>query len=276
MWSVVGALQNLKGSDKVAEKEGWIKTYRKIQDCWIWQIDKPFDERSAWIDLLLSANHKDVKMSFNGKFIIVKRGQFITSVRKLSEKWKWNKEKTLKFLRLLESDKMLKRDSDRFRTLLTIENYDIYQDCTDTERTQQGTQQGTQDGHEPATNKNEKNDKNIKESNTNVLPKKKSLCENEQSVDKKQDREKLENDFKIIYDSYPKKVGKTRGFELYKSWLKGKNIGGSKVKLTNKQIWLAIDKYKHELEENGTDKQYIKQFDTFMNKSILDYVEEEV
>lgn len=161
----------MRGSDEV--KQGFIKLHRKLQDCWIWEIDKPFDERSAWIDLLLSANHTDVKIPFNGELVLVERGQFITSVRKLSEKWKWNKDKVLKFLRLLESDKMIKRDSDKFRTLITIENYDIYQDKEDTERTQDGTHQGTADGHdtdttrtrrghEPATNKNVKNDKNDK------------------------------------------------------------------------------------------------------------------
>ena len=162
----------MKGSDVVAEK-GWIKTYRQIQDCWIWQIDKPFDERSAWIDLLLTANHKDVKMLFNGELITVKRGQIITSIRKLSEKWKWNKDKTLKFFRLLESDRMIERDSDKFRTLLTIVNYEVYQDCVDTEQTQQGTPQGTPQGtgdvHEPATNKNVKNDKNVKNVKNNIF-----------------------------------------------------------------------------------------------------------
>ena len=154
-------------------KQGFIKLHRKLQECWIWEIDKAFDERSAWIDLLLSANHTDVKIPFNGELVLVERGQFITSVRKLSEKWKWNKDKVLKFLRLLESDKMIKRDSDKFRTLITIENYDIYQDKKDAERTQDSTPQGTADGHdtdttrtrhghEHATNKNVKNDKNDK------------------------------------------------------------------------------------------------------------------
>ena len=251
----------------MAEKEGWIKTYRKIQDCWIWQIDKPFDERSAWIDLLLSANHKDVKIPFNGELILVKRGQFITSIRKLSDKWQWNKDKTLKFLRLLESDKMIKRESDKFRTLVTIENYGIYQDNEDTEQTQDGTPQGTRDGHEPATNKNEKNDKNNICSN--------SLSDDKQKSNKKLQQDELENNFKIIYESYPKKVGKARGFDLYKGWLKGRDVSGRKVKLTNKQIWDAIAKYKHQLDEDGTEKQYIKQFDTFMCKAILDYVEDE-
>lgn len=66
---------------------GWIKLHRKLQDCWIWQENEPFDKRSAWVDLLLSANHSDKKILFNGELIIVKRGQVLTSIRKLSAKW---------------------------------------------------------------------------------------------------------------------------------------------------------------------------------------------
>lgn len=252
--------------------KGWIKTYRKIQDCWIWQIDKPFDERSAWIDLLLIANHRDVKIPFNGDLVTVKRGQIITSVRKLSEKWKWNKDKTLKFLRLLESDNMITKSSDRFRTLITIENYSIYQDKEELEQTQQGTEEGTQDGHEPATNKNVKNDKN------NILCSN-SLNEQEieeqkkNEIDKQQQRKELESNFEIIYKSYPKKVGKTKAFESYKAFVTtGKVVNGTKHKLTNRQIWSAITRYKRQLEQNETEKQFIKNFDTFMNKAILDYV----
>lgn len=91
----------------------------------------------------------------------------------------------------------------------------------------------------------------------------------------KDELNEIEKNFKIIYDSYPKKVGKARGFDLYKGWLKGREISGRKVKLTNKQMWDAIAKYKREIENNGTELQYVKQFDTFMNKSILDYVGDE-
>lgn len=96
----------------------------------------------------------------------------------------------------------------------------------------------------------------------------------EKTTKKENDMEELQKNFQIIYDSYPKKVGKARGFDLYKGWLKGRDVSGKKVKLTNKQIWGAIAKYKNQIEENGTNKQFIKQFDTFMNKAILDYVED--
>ncbi len=91
----------------------------------------------------------------------------------------------------------------------------------------------------------------------------------------KSELEELEKNYKIIYDSYPKKVGKAKGFDLYKQWLKGRDISGRKIKLTNKQIWSAIAKYKRQLEEKDTELQYYKNFDVFMNKAILDYVEEE-
>lgn len=86
--------------------------------------------------------------------------------------------------------------------------------------------------------------------------------------------EELENNFKIIYDSYPKKVGKSKGYEYYLGWLKGRKISGRTIRLTNKQIWQAIANYKREIDKNETELQFVKQFDTFMNKSILDYIED--
>lgn len=94
-------------------------------------------------------------------------------------------------------------------------------------------------------------------------------------IDKQQQRKELESNFEIIYKSYPKKKGKARGFDLYKGWLKGRDISGRKIKLTNRQIWSAIAMYKKEIEENGTELQFVQQFDTFMNKTILDYVGDE-
>lgn len=106
---------------------GWIKLHRKLQDCWIWQEKEPFDKRSAWVDLLLSANHSDKKILFNGELIIVKRGQVLTSIRKLSAKWSWSVNRVYRYLRLLESDNMLIKESGNDKTLLTIANYDVYQ-----------------------------------------------------------------------------------------------------------------------------------------------------
>ena len=106
--------------------KGYIKLYRELQDCWIWKGEL-FTRGQAWVDLLLMANHKDTKIPFGDHLEIVARGQFITSISKLSDKWGWSFNTVKRFLNLLESDNMLTRKSDNSKTLITIVNYGIYQ-----------------------------------------------------------------------------------------------------------------------------------------------------
>ena len=89
--------------------------------------------------------------------------------------------------------------------------------------------------------------------------------------------DQLKKDFETIYALYPKKVGKTNAFLSYKQWVgKGKDIGGKKHRLTNRQIYLAVKKYIRQQEEAGKDDyQYWKNFDTLMGRQLLDYVESE-
>lgn len=144
---------------------GWIKLHRQIQDCWIWDEDEAFDRRSAWIDLLLLANHDDHKTFIGGELVIVKRGQRLTSIRKLAERWRWGNEKTLKFLRVLESEEMIERSANAGRTLITIVNYEKFQGADEQDRTQTEREQNssrTPTEHESSTNKNIKNDKKEK------------------------------------------------------------------------------------------------------------------
>lgn len=148
--------------------KGWIKLHRSLLDSDIWQLDnQPFDMRSAWIDLLMLANHEDKDLIFDYKPVTVKRGQFITSVRKLGTRWSWSKNRTLKYLRMLESLNMITRESDNQRTLVTIVKYEVYQDCRDTNmdtgvdaNIDTVVDTGMDTGM-PQT-KNEKNDKNEK------------------------------------------------------------------------------------------------------------------
>ena len=64
--------------------KGWIKIYRQIQDCCIWQRNEPFDSRSAWIDLLLTATHSERKLIINNEDVRIRRRSFVTSIVKLS------------------------------------------------------------------------------------------------------------------------------------------------------------------------------------------------
>ena len=105
----------------------------------------------------------------------------------------------------------------------------------------------------------------------------KNHCESEPHDNESDREEQLLKDFEIIYALYPKKRGKTVAFANYKLWVgNGKDVGGKRYKLTNRQIYLAVKKYIRQQEEAGQDDyQYWKNFDTLMGRQLLDYVEVE-
>ena len=105
---------------------GWISIHRKIQDNIIWN-DKPFNRGAAWIDLIMLANHENKKIIFNGSMVEIKRGEKITSLRKLSERWGWSRGKTKKFLNLLKDENMIEFKTDHKKTTYKIVNYNVYQ-----------------------------------------------------------------------------------------------------------------------------------------------------
>lgn len=143
---------------------GWIKLNRSIQENWLWE-EKPFDKKSAWIDLLLMANHKNNKFPLGNEIIEVEQGSFITSEIKLMNRWGWSKTKLRNFLKLLESEKMITKVVDKKKTTISIVNYKVYQGCEDQEKTTekpQEDQEKTVKKPQEDTNKNDNNEKNEK------------------------------------------------------------------------------------------------------------------
>jgi hypothetical protein len=150
--------------------KGWIKLHRTLQLHWLWNTEKPFDKRSAWIDLLLLANHEDGKTLFDNELVVVKRGEHITSEVKLAERWGWSRTKVRNFLNLLQKDGMIENiKEDKKRTRIRIVNYSIYQNSEDNKKTSENTTKEQEENkgrtrgeQEENTNKNDKNDKNEK------------------------------------------------------------------------------------------------------------------
>lgn len=228
-------------------KIGWVSIHRKLQECDIWLDDEPFDRRSAWIDLLLSANHEDKGLIFDGHLMTVKRGQLITSVRKLSARWHWGKDKTLAYLRLLEELHMIERKADSRKTLLNIVNYDVYQSFDTNEQTvnrQLTDSKQTVSRHSPATNNNINNDNNDNKNNY--------ICS-----------------FETFWKIYPRHTDKARAYSCYKARL---NAGYSEDELLT-----ACKNYADQCKKNGTEQRYIKQGSTFLgiNEPFRDYLGEE-
>lgn len=113
----------------------WIKVYRKIRESAIWNNNEPFDYRSAWIDLIMEANVKPNTFIYKGQTITVERGEYYTSVRKLSNRWHWSKDKVNRFLKILiKLDMVRKHNKVKCATLLTIVKYDDFQSRTDSNK----------------------------------------------------------------------------------------------------------------------------------------------
>lgn len=136
--------------------QGWVKIHRDLLDNELWS-DKPFTKGQAWVDLLLLANHKDKNVLIGSHTEMVERGSFITSELKLMERWGWGRKKVKLFLNFLESQKMIERNANNKRTVITIVNYGFYQDCDlpkeqqknskRTAKEQQRDSRGTAKGH---------------------------------------------------------------------------------------------------------------------------------
>lgn len=90
-----------------------------------------------------------------------------------------------------------------------------------------------------------------------------------------QKADERESDFEKIYKIYPKKRGRTKAFDNYLAWLKGKSVHGKKIRLTNRQMYLAVQKYVEQQEVAGVELEFYKNFDTLMGIQLLDFVEVE-
>ncbi|MCE4983396.1 DnaD domain protein [Staphylococcus epidermidis] len=147
---------------------GWISLHRSIQKHWLFEEKRKFSRFEAWIDILLMVNHTDNKIMHDGDLITVKRGQRITSLRQLGERWSWSITKVDKYLKTLESDGMLVVKKDTKKTVLTVVNYDDYQDGDFKKRHRKDSEK-TEKKHRSNTEKTQKktNNNDNKENNEN-------------------------------------------------------------------------------------------------------------
>lgn len=209
---------------------GWIKLYRQLQESPLWHSE-PFSKAQAWIDLIMLMNHEDNKILFDNQLIEVKRGQHMTSYRKLSMNWKWSIGKVKRFIELLKDDNMIKVESFKNGTLLTLVNYELYQGERNTNGTPIDTPTNTPidtqtehrrntNGTQTETNNNDKNDKNDNIINPPISPQGESESEKSKrfirpTVEQVQEYCNSRNngisgqEFVDYYDSKGWKVGKS-------------------------------------------------------------------
>ncbi len=107
---------------------GWLKLHREIRGHWLYPSRRKYTEYEAWLDLLIRTNWQNGKAKIDKTLIEVKRGQFITSQLKLSYDWLWSRTEIRSFLKMLEQDEMIVKQSTSKYTMITICNFESYQD----------------------------------------------------------------------------------------------------------------------------------------------------
>ena len=243
--------------------QGWVSIHRSIYDNWIWNDKEQFDKRSAWIDLLLMVNHEENKVLIDGKLKIVKRGQRITSLNKLSKRWKWSRKKVTNFLQTLEEDNMiiLKKEQGKYTTI-TIVNYSFYQD-DNLQKEQVRNKWGTSEEQLRHINNNDNNDNNNDNNDDDI---KKRLKKVNGLVNKKVSSSQIKNFLKSnSLDDLDKLIGKIKESDYLKT-----NIDFDKL---GKKFLAKVfdDEYK---TYEGVNKNTFKNFQQITDDYSSDELEE--
>lgn len=152
--------------------KGFITLHRKLL-LWEWYSHIP--TKTLFIHCLLRANHE--KSNWRGNEI--KRGQFITSIKKLSEETGLSEKQVRTSLDNLISTNELGKQSSNLNTLISVLNYDIYQtkgNPNGNPKANERQTKGNPTDKQRATNNNDNNDNN--DNNEEQIKKPKGLSFN--------------------------------------------------------------------------------------------------
>lgn len=135
------------------ESKGFIKLDRSIFEHWIFQDAEKF---RAFVDLIQLARWKDEKLLVGNELVTIPRGSYYTSELKLAERWGWSRNKTRDYLKLLETEHMITKKGTTKGTMLTVENYRVYQDEGTTKSTSNQQQKNNKKTSEGTSKKHQK------------------------------------------------------------------------------------------------------------------------
>lgn len=143
-------------------KQGYVKLYRQIEETSIW-VDS--DKFKLWIYCLLKASHTDSKTIVGNQEIELSSGQFITGRNALEAEFNKGvpKEKRVsgltlvRWLELFEKMEMLNIKRTNKYSIITVLNWNKFQN-----NEQQVNISCTSNEQQVNTNKNVKNDNNVK------------------------------------------------------------------------------------------------------------------
>lgn len=104
---------------------GWVKLHRQIRNHWVYQ-NPVFLQ--IWIEFLLLANFDRAESLINGKFIVLKKGQFLFGRRKFAQRLGCSEWQLRAFITAASSAGMIATRKFSKYSIISITNYDLYQE----------------------------------------------------------------------------------------------------------------------------------------------------
>lgn len=130
---------------RTTAEKGWIKIHRSIMDNWVFDDPKSL---KAWVYLLMIVNHEENKMVFDGKLIKVKCGQTVTSIKKLSKELGYHWGTVDKIIKNFILDDMVELEHIGRACVITITNYQKYQNVQRSVQNKRGNYTANEIGDE--------------------------------------------------------------------------------------------------------------------------------
>ena len=122
---------------------------------------KDAEHLAVWMYLLLNATHAEYPALFKGKKIMLQPGQLITGCISIGNQLSISESKVRRTLNDFIIDEQIDRQTSNKNSLITILNWDLYQNFDGQNDSQVTDKRRTTDG-QVTTNKNNKNIKNDK------------------------------------------------------------------------------------------------------------------
>lgn len=235
------------------ENKGFIKLDRSIFEHWIFQDAEKF---KAFVDLIQLARWKEEKLLIGNELITVPRGSYYTSELKLAERWGWSRNKTRDYLKLLETEHMISKKGTTKGTMLTVENYGVYQDEGTTKSTSNQQQKNIKKTTEGTSKKHQKDsERYTKEEIKEIKRIDKKLKEGEEG------KEVVQNQPLSFPTPWHEKIFNQWGDVAYKTWFKDTSIqeGDNQIVIT------AQNSFKKQIVE----EKYLKYLKLFSEKEII-------
>ncbi len=158
---------DMRGHNSGRMNGNWIAVSRDMRDHPVVGMGQPvqpadptrgsYSRYEAWQDLLMEAQYKPFETMNRGKVVSLKRGQLMGARNWLAKRWNWSEKTVRIFIQRLETEMMVRSESEamrgqktgRYNNILTICNYDIYQtvyELMELENAQEGARSGPDKG----------------------------------------------------------------------------------------------------------------------------------